>query len=182
MPHTPRAGWLAGVFSLLLHGLLLLVWPDIRAHPQRAADPAPPVPLTRLVVRIVAAAPPSLASASPGSQAVTPRRVRVLAVPLTAPASMPTPAPSESAEVLAPGLDTESLRAQARQLARQPSGVASQDLPPGLRRTPGEMETPLARAIDKSARPDCRTAHAGMGLLAALPLIYDTVRDKGCKW
>jgi hypothetical protein len=49
--------------------------------------------------------------------------------------------------------------------------------------SPGpESETPLGRAIAKAERPDCRTAHAGAGLLAVLFLIKDGFSDDGCKW
>ena len=41
----------------------------------------------------------------------------------------------------------------------------------------------LAEDIEKSAKPDCRNAHSGMGLLAVVPLAADALKkDGGCKW
>jgi hypothetical protein len=45
-----------------------------------------------------------------------------------------------------------------------------------------EGDTDSARAIAKAARGDCKSAYAGIGLLAIPALLWDTVRDKGCKW
>ena len=47
---------------------------------------------------------------------------------------------------------------------------------------PPEKESKLARDIKKAAQPDCRDAYAGMGLLAAPFLLFDTVTDTGCRW
>lgn len=49
---------------------------------------------------------------------------------------------------------------------------------------PPEPRSKLGEAIEKSARPDCRTAHAGQGLLGAVSLLADAVKaaDKGCRW
>ena len=47
---------------------------------------------------------------------------------------------------------------------------------------PPEKKSKLATEIEKAAKPDCRQAYAGMGLLAAVPLAADAVRGKGCKW
>jgi hypothetical protein len=40
----------------------------------------------------------------------------------------------------------------------------------------------LADDISKSARPDCRTAYSGMGIIAAVPLAADALRKDGCRW
>jgi hypothetical protein len=47
---------------------------------------------------------------------------------------------------------------------------------------PPERKSKLAEEIEKAKRQDCRTAHADKGLLSVVPLVTDTVRDKGCKW
>lgn len=69
----------------------------------------------------------------------------------------------------------------ARQTAKSRRGLVESQVagsaPPAL-----EQETPLSRSISKSARQDCRTAHAGFGLLAIPFLIADTITDRGCKW
>lgn len=38
------------------------------------------------------------------------------------------------------------------------------------------------RAMRSAERPGCQTRYAGMGLLAVIPLLVDTVRGSGCKW
>ncbi len=45
-----------------------------------------------------------------------------------------------------------------------------------------ETRTRLEKEIEKAARPDCKQAYAGAGLLAVVPLVLDAARDKGCKW
>ena len=47
---------------------------------------------------------------------------------------------------------------------------------------PPETKSKLEKELDKAGRPDCRNAYAGAGLLAAVPLVVDAVRDKGCRW
>lgn len=47
---------------------------------------------------------------------------------------------------------------------------------------PPEHKSKLGQAIEEAAKPDCRTAHAGNGLLAVVPLVKDAVTNKGCKW
>jgi len=77
-------------------------------------------------------------------------------------------------------IDIETAYAVARQSSKSSRGMGSQSAnpePPAL-----ESETPLGRSIAKSARPDCRTAHAGLGLFAIPFLIADTITDRGCKW
>lgn len=78
-------------------------------------------------------------------------------------------------------LNGEQLREQLHQQWR--GERASARLPPAnLARPARPHEAPLARAIDDSARADCREAYAGAGLLAVVPLLVDTVRQHGCKW
>jgi hypothetical protein len=47
---------------------------------------------------------------------------------------------------------------------------------------PAETESKLGQAIQKSARPDCRTEYAPMLLLAVPFIAYDTLTGTGCKW
>ena len=61
------------------------------------------------------------------------------------------------------------------------SAGGSSGLLPEVPRPP-EHEDKLKKDIDKAKREDCRSAYAGGGLLAAIPIAIDTVRDKGCKW
>jgi hypothetical protein len=47
---------------------------------------------------------------------------------------------------------------------------------------PPERKSKLAEEIARSARPECKDAYAGLGILAPIPLVADTLRGKGCKW
>lgn len=62
---------------------------------------------------------------------------------------------------------------------------------PTARRSPGLLEllpalpdtkSKLEKAVEDTARDDCRKAHADKGILGAIPLALDTARGKGCKW
>lgn len=71
------------------------------------------------------------------------------------------------------------------QLVRPRGGELSGRMAPGalpLLPRPPERPSKLANDIEKAARRDCRTAHAGMGLLAAVPLAVDALSGAGCKW
>ena len=59
---------------------------------------------------------------------------------------------------------------------------AATGLLPMLPRPPETMDK-LGRDIQNAAKPDCREAHAGKGLLAVVPLAVDALRQEGgCKW
>jgi hypothetical protein len=48
-----------------------------------------------------------------------------------------------------------------------------------------QAETPrsaLAKSLDKAVKPDCKQAYSSMGVLAAAPLIYDALSERGCAW
>ncbi len=77
-----------------------------------------------------------------------------------------------------PRLNLELARPRGGELSRFASPGALQLLP-----RPPELPDKLGREIEKAARPDCRTAHAGAGLLAVVPLAVDALRKEGgCKW
>lgn len=70
-------------------------------------------------------------------------------------------------------------------LVRPRGGLVSPQGPRGLLPVlphPPEQPSKLARDIEKAVKPDCRQAYGGMGLLAAVPLAADALRDKGCRW
>lgn len=70
-------------------------------------------------------------------------------------------------------------------LPRPRGGELSQRAAPGvlpLLPRPPEVKSKLERELEQAARPDCRTAHGGAGLLAVVPLVADTVRGQGCRW
>jgi hypothetical protein len=80
-----------------------------------------------------------------------------------------------------PRLDLEATRRLARDINREPP-PGSRDRPLILATPPPEGESRLARAIANAAQPDCRTAYAGLGLLALPVLLIDAITDKGCRW
>src|SRR5262249_36639189 len=78
-----------------------------------------------------------------------------------------------------PHVDLEATRQRAREIASSGyRGVAPVIPPP----PPVERKSNLAKAIEKAAKPDCRDAYAGMGLLAVIPLTVATVGNGGCRW
>jgi hypothetical protein len=84
----------------------------------------------------------------------------------------------------APSLPASAPRLDLR-LVRPFGGPVSAQGPRGLLPVlphPPEAPSKLARDIQKAGQPDCRQAYGGMGLLAVVPLLSDTVRDKGCRW
>jgi hypothetical protein len=85
--------------------------------------------------------------------------------------------PSASASA-PPRLNLELPRLRGGELSR---GSVSGVLP--LLPRPPELPGKLGREIERAAKPDCRTAYSGAGLLAAIPLAVDAVRKEGgCKW
>jgi hypothetical protein len=81
----------------------------------------------------------------------------------------------------APRIDLDAVRQRARELAREGSGPRT--LLPFNVKPKEETRTKEQQAFDKALkRPDCRDAYAGMGLAAVVPLLWDSVSEKGCKW
>ena len=138
-----------------------------------AAPPLPPAPLSPAAPLL-----PSDAAASPATSAVpvigpgpgAPDAGTRIGQDLATPASTPASAP--------PRLNLQLARPRGGELSR---GGAMGLLP--LLPRPPDLPDKLAKDIDKSGKPDCRTAYAGAGLLAVIPLAVDAVRkDSGCKW
>jgi hypothetical protein len=82
-----------------------------------------------------------------------------------------------SAPASAPRLNLDLARPRGGEISRQGSRGMLNVLP-----HPPERDSKLAEDIQKSARPDCRTAYSGMGLLAAAPLAADAIKKDGCRW
>jgi hypothetical protein len=80
-----------------------------------------------------------------------------------------------------PGVTAETLRQRAREIVREGSGSRAvlNLLPPP---PPVEKKDHLAEDLAKAAKPDCRTAYAGLGLLAVAPLAVSTFGNGGCRW
>jgi hypothetical protein len=80
-----------------------------------------------------------------------------------------------------PAVTVESMKKRAREIAAEGSGsrgVLNMIPPP-----PVEKKDKLAEDIAKAAKPDCRTAYAGLGLLAVVPLVASSVGNNGgCNW
>ncbi|MEJ6001247.1 hypothetical protein [Paucibacter soli] len=84
-------------------------------------------------------------------------------------------APSTPAS--APKLDLEWRRPRGGEISRQGSrGVLE------LLAHPPERKSKLSESLENAAKKDCREAYSGAGVLAAVPLLLDAARDKGCRW
>lgn len=79
----------------------------------------------------------------------------------------------------APRLDMEAARERAREIASETTSTRGllPALPP-----PPERQSKESHALEKAVKPDCRTAYAGMGLLAVPVLVASTIGDAGCRW
>jgi len=95
----------------------------------------------------------------------------------------------DSGAVIEPSsaIDMDAARDIARQTERNRSQGRVQGrniAPPLVLQNPPvvERETPLSRAIARSAHSDCRTAYAGAGLFAIPFLVRDAVTGSGCRW
>ena len=81
----------------------------------------------------------------------------------------------------APRIDLDAVRQRAREIGRE--GTGPRTLLPFNVKPKEDTRTKEQQAFDKALkRTDCRDAYADMGLAAVLPLILDTVSEKGCKW
>ena len=87
-----------------------------------------------------------------------------------------TPKPAAPAASAPPRLNLDLPGSRGSSFTGAPRGL----LP--LLPAPPERKSKLTEGIEKSARPDCRTAHSEKGLLAVVPLVGDAVSDKGCRW
>ncbi len=159
------------------------------------AAPAPTVPAAqeRPTETAVTPTPTPPATASTPAPSATPPVARtppgVSGIPDstgTADASAPrgsvaSPSLSPPSGGTAPRLDLDAVRQRAREIAREGSGPRT--LLPFNVKPKEEFKTKEQQAFDKALkRPDCKDAYAGMGLAAVIPLVWDAVSEKGCKW
>ena len=80
-------------------------------------------------------------------------------------------------------VNLDAARRRAREIASEES--TSRGVLPVFNAPPpaAERKTRLGEGIEKAAKPDCRTAYAGLGLLAIFPLMASTVSDTmNCRW
>ncbi|QNM97457.1 hypothetical protein [Chitinimonas koreensis] len=187
MPAIRRRAAQGLLLSLALHGLLFYFLPPPAEAPRGRAPTELQVSLRPPAAIAPAVSPPS--PPSPPPRAESARRPQhaarpALAATLRSPAAtaaVPAAEPAAPA-VATPSLDVEALRAEVRRQARADGRARAESLPSALRADRPERETALGRSMAEAARPDCRTAYAGAGLLAALPLLKDAATGSGCKW
>jgi len=76
-------------------------------------------------------------------------------------------------------IDLDAARKRAREIAGEATSTRGilPALPP-----PPERKSKESTALEKAVKPDCRTAYAGMGLLAVPALVVSTIGDGGCRW
>ncbi len=124
------------------------------------------------------AAPPSLPSASRVTPGV-PAGDALPADTLTPRAAIPPSAATPGSAT--PRIDLDAVRQRAREIAREGSGPRT--LLPFNVRPKLDTRTNEQKAFDKALkRADCRDAYSAMGLAAVVPLLLDSVSEKGCKW
>ena len=126
-----------------------------------AASPVPALPATS---RVTPGSPdtPGAGGDTPGALAPRPS----------------TPAPAAGS---VPRIDLDAVRQRAREIGREGSGPRT--LLPFNVKPREETRNKEQQAFDKALkRPDCKEAYAGMGLAAVVPLLWDAVSEKGCKW
>ena len=151
---------------------------EVQTEVQPAAQPAPRV-------APVDVAPAGVPGRSPAARTETPAggdRIRfgapsvedeIFGTKRDAPATEP---------VAPPAVTVESMKKRAREIAAEGAGsrgVLNLIPPP----PPVEKRDKLAEDIAKAAKPDCRTAYAGLGILAVVPLVASSVGSNGgCNW
>ncbi|MBB3222254.1 hypothetical protein [Pseudoduganella umbonata] len=203
-PSGPRRSRLvAGIaVSILLHALLLALWrtpgvPPVQVDERRWTQPltiriVPPPPPPEPVVRAEPPPPrakpdkPAARPAPARAESITAERPEpdrtgpAMTVVPARPADPAEPAPADST----PRFDPDAARSAARAMANDldtPSGNWVGEKLKKERELQETREARLGRNIANSARPDCKTAYAGAGLLAPLIMLMDK-KDSGCKF
>jgi hypothetical protein len=149
-----------------------------RAATSTAATPAATAATTAATT--AAARPPALAETVPRASGPS------SAVPAPPVAVPPDPA-RQSGAAETPRFDMEEARKTTRKFAvaragkNDPAVAQLKDHPINAYPT----QTPLARAIDRATRPDCKTFASDTGIFAVIVIPYVILTDKkdsGCKW
>ena len=180
--------------SVLLHVLLLAVWRTPSVAPQQEARrwtepltvrllPPPPKPVSTPVAKpILREEPADRPKATPRR----PDRPVMTAPPQGEPApitAVPAPPPDWEKDS-APRFDLDAARSAARGMANDlkvpGKNWAAEKLNEG-KEWQATRDEKLGGQVAGAARPDCRTAHAGAGLLAPLYMLMDK-KDSGCKF
>ena len=158
---------LALLFSFVLH-LLILARCSVPVPSRVPADPALPL---ELQIRRVVLSP----QASSPTKSTLHNKARERTQPARTPSHSVPPVHVDEVSVATPHFNLGAAIEAARQDARAHA-------PPAKMMPEKQQETPLAQAISKSERPDCRRAYAPLGLLALPLLLKDSVKDEGCQW
>ena len=77
------------------------------------------------------------------------------------------------------GLDLDAVKRRAGQLARGTGNTAV--LPFAMPAVPPK-KSKMEEAIENARKPDCRTAYAGLGLAAVVPLVANEFGEGTCRW
>lgn len=175
-----RAGGMA--VAVVLHAAVILLLylhrPEHRAEPAKETwiqlvKVQPPKPRPALPPVAVAPQP------RPKHVAARPAPARETAILPIAP--IPVEAPLPVADKPA-SIDMDAARRVAAQVAREENQRARTH--PNLLKTerPTKQER-LARAIENARKPDCKTAYAGAGIFALIPLAKNALSsDPSCRW
>ncbi|WP_036166205.1 hypothetical protein [Massilia sp. 9096] len=142
------------------------------ARPRTRPTPATPAPATPAPAR---GRTPAYAT-RPAPADETPDTNPQPSAQASAPATVSSDAPAT------PGVDMAGARAAARLIARE-DGKSMVALPahkPVV--DPNSGRAPGVDPIEAARKRDCKTAYAGAGLLAIIPLAASAVMDTGCKW
>jgi len=154
----------------------------VELAPPREAPPLP-APLDHLAVPRIEnelAPVPSLVAPSPSAApAAQPPRLRLGAPAADEDLFKPRRDAAAPGESGGPHIDMEAARRRAREIASEATSARGilPALPP-----PPERKSKESTALEKAVKPDCRTAYAGMGLLAVPVLVASTIGDGGCRW
>ena len=193
-PPLPRR--LAAVLLVcLFHLLIWKIWQQTMRWQQPAADthsayllwlpmvnnqlkpPTPPhLPENRQ--------PPPLRPGKTLSAQIPAASSITLPSPVATPVATPSAHEAEASAVLsaAPArLDLDGIKAHALAEDRRRENDAIGRMQAGWRRDES-LEKRLADGAKKAEKKDCRTAFAGLGPLALIPLAATAVADMGCKW
>jgi hypothetical protein len=136
--------------------------PPLAAAPSRLTAPELPA-LPALAASPLAPGPATL----PGTPDAGSRVGQDVATPAAAAASAP------------PRLNLQLARPRGGELSRWGSTAGALPVLP----RPPELPDKFGRDVEKSAKPDCRSAYSGFGVLAPVPLVADALRKEGgCKW
>lgn len=149
--------------------------PPVAANPTPTPTAAPPT----ANVAPAAASPTTATTSPPASRTITGPTGGAADSALAPAPRAPIAGPSTSGA--APRIDLDAVRQRAREIGRE--GAGPRTLLPFNVKPKEDTRTKEQQAFDKALkRTDCRDAYANMGLAAVVPLLLDSVSEKGCKW